>query len=88
MPGAKETALSDYDGWRQAIKLKTREPALKDAANRAIENYLTSLLGTSATLVSGAKSREKEILVKNKNPAQVLDALKERQAKNKKQKSK
>jgi uncharacterized protein (TIGR00251 family) len=63
MPGASETAVDEYDDWRKSLKFKTKEPAQKDAANRSVLGFFSSLLGKKTVLQKGARSRQKEVLV-------------------------
>ena len=63
LPGAKKTAIDGYDNWRKSLKFKTKEPAQKDAANRSLLEFFESLLGKETVLETGARSRQKEVLV-------------------------
>lgn len=63
IPNASETGPVEYDDWRQSFKFKTKEPAKDGQANRSILGFFSSRLGKEAVLISGAKSKEKEILV-------------------------
>lgn len=63
IPGAKKTALDGYDAWRKSLKFKTKELPHEGAANRSIVNFFTSLFGKETVLITGAKSKGKEILV-------------------------
>lgn len=75
VPGAKKTAFDGYDNWRNSLKFKTKEPPQEGAANRSIVEFFTSLIGKEAILQSGAKSREKEILVLGATLIEVQNAL-------------
>jgi uncharacterized protein (TIGR00251 family) len=63
VPGAKKTALEGYDDWRKSLKFKTKEPPYEGMANRSIEGFFSSLLGKESVLLTGAKSKQKEVLV-------------------------
>ena len=63
MPGAKKTALDGYDNWRKSLKFKTKEPAINDAANRSIVEFFSSLTGKETVFTTGARSKQKEVLV-------------------------
>jgi uncharacterized protein (TIGR00251 family) len=63
IPGASKTALCEYDDWRNSLRIKTKEPALKGAANLSLEGFFSSLFGKEAAIVSGARSKDKEVLV-------------------------
>lgn len=63
VPGASETSIGEYDNWKKSIKFKTKEPAEKDRANRSILDFFDSLTGRKTVLLSGAKSKSKEVLV-------------------------
>lgn len=75
VPGAKKTALDGYDPWKKSLKFKTIEPAEKDKANRSILDFFNSLLGGKTALVSGARSKDKEILVLGATLKEVSEAL-------------
>ncbi|MEO0248030.1 MAG: DUF167 family protein, partial [candidate division WOR-3 bacterium] len=63
VPGASKTAIGEYDCWKKSINFKTKEPAKKDAANRSLLEFFESLTGKKAVLLSGSRSRQKEVLV-------------------------
>lgn len=62
-PGADETALMGYDKWKGCFKFKTSALAERNKANKATLEFFESLFGKKAALVSGEKSRGKQILV-------------------------
>jgi len=65
-PRAKRSEISGvYNG---ALKIKVTAPPVDDAANRAVIEYLASFLGVSksgVSILSGAKSKDKVLLIKN-----------------------
>jgi len=65
-PRARRSEISGvYNG---AVKIKVTAPPVDDAANRAVTEYLASFLGVSKSkisILSGAKSRDKVLLIKN-----------------------
>ncbi len=64
-PRAKRCEISGIHNG--ALKLKVTAPPVDDAANRAILEYFSSLLGISKSslqIVSGLKSRDKTLQVK------------------------
>jgi uncharacterized protein (TIGR00251 family) len=63
IPGASKTAIDGYDSWKKSLRFKTKEPALKDAANRSVLEFFASLTGRKTVLKSGAISKQKEVLV-------------------------
>jgi uncharacterized protein (TIGR00251 family) len=75
VPGASETTLCEYDSWKKAFKFKTSEPAEKDKANRSILDFFETLLGKKARLISGARSRQKEVLVLGATLKEVVQTL-------------
>jgi uncharacterized protein (TIGR00251 family) len=75
VPGAKKTALDGYDTWKKSLKFKTSEPAEKDKANRSILDFFNSLFGRKTALLSGARSKDKEILVFGATLKEVSEAL-------------
>ena len=75
VPGASQTALGEYDIWKKSLKFKTSEPAEKDKANRSILVFFESLFGKRTLLVSGARSKQKEVLVLGATQKEVLNTL-------------
>ncbi len=75
IPGASKTTLEWYDNWKKSIKFKTTEPAKRGKANRSVLEFFEDLTGKRATLLSGAKSRDKEILVLGATLKEVSDKL-------------
>jgi uncharacterized protein (TIGR00251 family) len=75
IPGASKTALGEYDNWKSSFKFKTKEPAEKDKANRSILDFFETLFGKNVSLISGARSRQKEVLVLGATLKEVVQAL-------------
>jgi uncharacterized protein (TIGR00251 family) len=75
IPGASQTALGEYDNWKRSLKFKTSEPAEKDKANRSILEFFKTQFGKRAALVSGARSKQKEVLVLGATQKEVLGKL-------------
>ncbi|MBN2319710.1 MAG: YggU family protein [Acidobacteria bacterium] len=65
-PRARRSEISGiYNG---ALKIKVTAPPVDDAANRAVVEYLASLLGVSKSKISirsGTRSKDKVLLIKN-----------------------
>jgi uncharacterized protein (TIGR00251 family) len=76
VPGANKTAIDGYDTWKGLLKFKTKEPAKNNAANRSILEFFTSLLGKKTVLMSGEKSKRKEVLVLGATLNEVSEKLK------------
>ena len=75
VPGATRTKIDGYDCWKKAIRFKTSEPADKDKANRSILDFFKTLIGKETALVSGARSKDKQVLVLGAAQKDVVDAL-------------
>jgi uncharacterized protein len=61
-----------------ALKVALTAPPVENAANSALLTFLATLLAVprvSVSLVSGAKSREKRVLVTTTNPQHVTQRL-------------
>jgi len=82
VPGASKTALDGYDIWKKSLKFKTAEPAKKDAANRSLLGFFSSLLSRQTALKSGARSKQKEVLVLGATLKEVSDSLNKTLSKN------
>ena len=65
-PRARRSEISGaHNG---ALKIKVTAPPVDDAANRAVIEYLAGRLGVSKSgisILSGARSKEKVLLIKN-----------------------
>ena len=62
----------------EALKIALTAPPVENAANAALLAFLAALLHvprTSVSLISGAKSREKRVLVSTANPRHVAQQL-------------
>jgi uncharacterized protein (TIGR00251 family) len=75
-PRAKRCEISGiYD---RALKVKVTAPPVDDAANRAIIDYFSSLLGipkSNLQIVSGLKSRDKTMQIKGLSLPSFLDRV-------------
>ncbi len=75
VPGASKTAIDGYDTWKKSIKFKTKEPAEKDKANRSILEFFAALTGKKTALSSGARSKNKDVLVLGATQKELSKAL-------------
>lgn len=66
---AREFKIVSYDRQTNSLKVKTKAPALKGAANREIEKNFRKILGAKTVIVSGHKSKNKKIMVEKKESA-------------------
>jgi uncharacterized protein (TIGR00251 family) len=76
LPRAKRSELSGLHNG--ALKLKITAPPVDDAANRAIVEFFSRLLGISKSgiqIVSGLKSREKTLQVQGITRASFLKMI-------------
>jgi len=76
VPGAKKTAIGEYDNWKKSLKFKTKEPPQDGAANRSILEFFASLTGKKTVLKTGAKSKSKQVLVLGATLSEVSQVLK------------
>ncbi len=74
-PDAEETRVKDVDEWRGALEIDVSEPPVKGRANRELLRYLRERLDADVELVSGERSREKQVLVKGLEPDEVRERL-------------
>lgn len=63
---AKEFKIISYDRQTNSLKVKTKAPALKGAANKEIEKNFKKIFGAKTVIVSGHKSKNKKIAVEKK----------------------
>ena len=75
-PRAKRCEISGVYGG--ALKLKVTAPPVDDAANRAILDFFSDLLGISRSclhIVSGLKSRDKTLRIRGISMASFLQRI-------------
>jgi uncharacterized protein (TIGR00251 family) len=78
-PRAKRSEIAGVHG--RALKVKVAAPPVDDAANRAIVQYFSTLLGipkSSIQILSGLKSREKKLQIRGISRLDLLSRLKAR----------
>ena len=76
-PGAKRTSIEGPYG-ESAIRLKVAAPPVNGKANAEVERFLAELLDvprSDVTIIRGATSRDKQVLVRNLAHAQTQKAL-------------
>jgi uncharacterized protein (TIGR00251 family) len=77
--GAKEAVFpAGYNEWRRSIGCRVTAPALEGRANKAVLKLVAGNLGvpvSSVSILSGAVSSQKRVLVAGMDRQQVLDRL-------------
>ena len=77
--GAKEAVfLSGYNEWRKSISCRVAAPAIEGRANKAVIRLVAERLGvpvSSVSILSGAVSSQKRVLVAGMSRQQVLERL-------------
>ena len=76
-PGARSTSIAGAYG-EDAIKLRVAAPPVEGRANAEAERYVAELLGVTASdvsVVGGASSRSKTLLVRGVEAALVREIL-------------
>jgi len=76
-PGAKRTSVEGPYG-DAAVKLKVAAPPAEGRANAEVERFLSKLLGvrrSDVTIIRGASSRDKSVLVRGVTLIEVHKAL-------------
>ncbi|RLF36875.1 MAG: YggU family protein [Thermoplasmata archaeon] len=69
-----------YNKWRKSIEIKTRSEAKNNRANKEIINKISKYFNVpteNITIITGKKSREKNILIKNLPINQIIKKLEE-----------
>ena len=67
-PGAEKDSWIGYDRWREALKLRIKAEPYRGRANEALAKFVAQTLGVSpgnVSIISGAKSRIKEVKVRS-----------------------
>jgi len=78
-PGARQTAIEGAYG-EDALRLRVASPPYKGKANAEAVRYVAELLGVATSDVSvvrGASSRNKAVLVRGASPGEVREILSE-----------
>ena len=77
--GAKEAVFpSGYNEWRHTVGCRVTAPALEGRANKAVIRVIAERLcvpNSSVSILSGASSSQKRVLVAGVGRQQVLDRL-------------
>jgi uncharacterized protein len=76
-PGAKSTSVEGLYG-EGSIKLKVAAPPVGGKANAEVERFLSKLLGvprSNVTIIRGASSRDKTVLLSGATQAETHEAL-------------
>ena len=74
-PGAPDTRIVGYREGRRAIRVDVATRPERGAANRALAAFFARLVGGEATVVRGAGSRRKTLLVRGVAREDLLAAI-------------
>ncbi len=74
--GAKKSEIG-YDGWRNVITIKVKNPPKKGKANNEIIKKFKEFLGREIEIISGSTSSRKLILVHDASEDEVVKKLEE-----------
>ncbi|MBS3815078.1 MAG: YggU family protein [Hadesarchaea archaeon] len=77
IPNSNKFEFGDINVWRNQLKVKVHSPATKGKANDELLEKLSSTLGLDIKLISGSKSRNKRILVKETSIEELTEKLRE-----------
>ncbi len=80
VPGASESSWIGFDEWRKAVKVRVAAPPRDGKANEELLRFVADSLVLPhgrISLVSGGKSRQKELLVTGIDAKALLRKLKE-----------
>ena len=75
VPNAGQFKVLGFDAWTHAVKLKTKNPAQDNKANKELIQELSRLLDADVAVLSGAKAREKLLKIRGKSLQEVLKAF-------------
>lgn len=76
-PGARSSSVEGLYG-EDALRLRVAAPPVDGKANAEVERYLSGLLGlprSGVTVVRGAASRDKAVLIQDLHPDEVRGTL-------------
>ncbi len=75
-PGAAQARFpAGFQAWRKRIQIAVVEPAQDGRANDAVCRAVQAWCGQQVTLIRGATSRRKEVLVHAMDPATLVQRL-------------
>jgi uncharacterized protein (TIGR00251 family) len=75
-PNAKKSEISGLHG--ESLKIRIHSPPVDGEANEALLKFLSQTIGTALhniTLLRGQKSRQKQVLIKEKSFTEIAAAL-------------
>ena len=76
--GKKPAFPAGYNAWRKTIGCRVSAPALEGRANKAVIELISDVLCTptaSVSIISGATSSHKRVLVTGMSPNEILGRL-------------
>ncbi len=76
VPSSKGSEIVGVNVWRKTLKVNLKSPAREGRANKELLILLKEAFGYDAELVSGAKKRRKEIMLKGADRETILEKLK------------
>jgi uncharacterized protein (TIGR00251 family) len=74
-PRSNQFVLAGYNTWRKTLEVKIRSPPLKGKANKEIIKEFSKLTGRNVEIVSGLKSQQKTIKIREMSKKDFLDIL-------------
>lgn len=74
-PNSKKFEVAGFDEWKKALLVKVRAPPEKGKANAEVEELLSEFFGSRVEVVSGHKSRIKQVLIHGLSEKEVYDRI-------------
>lgn len=75
VPNAKKNMIVGVDENQGRIRIKVKSPPSEGRANAELIKFLSKLLNTKIDILSGSKSRKKELLAYEKSKEDVIASL-------------
>ncbi|MCD6414129.1 MAG: YggU family protein [Candidatus Diapherotrites archaeon] len=75
-PGAKNFSITGFNEWTGELEVKLKNPPLKGKANQELIHELEKVLNAEVRLLSGEKSRRKQVEVLGKSQDEVRVLIK------------
>jgi uncharacterized protein (TIGR00251 family) len=73
--GSKKFEVLGFNSWNNCLEIRTKEKAVKDKANKELEEKLTKLFKTEVKIIQGKKSKNKKIKL-NKTKKEIKELIK------------
>lgn len=75
IPNSQKFEIKGVNPWRKKLRISVSSPPEDGKANQELLDGLETVLGSKVDIVSGVKSREKQIVVRDVSIDEVIEKL-------------